>query len=84
MNEIEQALKFLEPEDWRSLGTRIYRCDVTKLRSLLTAAACPVVCLGYLDGDENWHQLCIDKADAALKALGVVDQWCNPRGEDGK
>ena len=74
MNDIEQVLKLLEPDDWRSFGTRIYRCDVTKLRTLLVAAACPVVCRGYLDGGENWHQLCIDKADAALKALEVADQ----------
>lgn len=66
------AAAHLRPEQV-GFGTRIFAFDPIALRDLLIIAACPVVCRGYLDGDEDWHQLCIDKADAAMKALEIAD-----------
>lgn len=63
----------LRPEVGPRISTRVFAFDREALRELLILAACPVVCRGHLDGGENWHQLCIDKADTALAALEVQD-----------
>lgn len=39
------------------------------LREVLIKAVCPIVCRGQLDGGENWHQICLDRADKAMQAL---------------
>lgn len=38
---------------------------------IIISMVCPVVCRGYLDGGENWHQLCLDKADKMMEALNA-------------
>ena len=45
--------------------------DNDKVHALLTLMVCPVMCRGYLDGTENWHELCLDKADRVMTALGM-------------
>lgn len=72
----QEALRWHRSETSAGPGfwaTRIFNADYAALREVLIWAACPVVCRGRLDGDENWHQLCIDKADRALAALEVGD-----------
>lgn len=53
-----------------SVFTQITWWDRNLMLGFLAKAACPVVCRGYLDGGENWHELCIAKAEKALAALG--------------
>ncbi len=38
------------------------------VEAVLLDMVCPIVCRGYLDGDENWHQLCLDKVQAMKEA----------------
>lgn len=56
-----------------SMWTQITWWDRGLMLDFLAKAACPVVCRGYLDGGENWHELCIAKAEKALAALGDMD-----------
>lgn len=42
------------------------------VHALLTRMVCPVVCRGYLDGSENWHNICLHKADDVMRQLGMT------------
>lgn len=46
--------------------------DLDKVHALFTRMACPVVCRGYLDGGENWHELCLNKADEIMRQLDMT------------
>jgi hypothetical protein len=39
------------------------------IREILVDFVCPMPCRGYLDGDENWHQLCLDKVDQMMAVM---------------
>jgi hypothetical protein len=49
-----------------------FRYDPEDMLEMLIKFACPVVCKGHLVPPENWHDVCIDKAERALKVIMSV------------
>jgi hypothetical protein len=37
--------------------------------AILMDMVCPIVCRGRLNGDENWHQLCLDKVNKMMEVM---------------
>lgn len=68
----QAAMHQLRAEQPFPFATNPATCDEDALRALLEMAACPPVCRGHLDGDEDWRQWCIAKAAAAFDILTAV------------
>lgn len=71
LGELQTLLKKHYPDRWTwSTPVPNFWSTYPEARdAILISMVCPVVCRGYLDGDENWHQLCLDKVDKIMEAM---------------
>lgn len=71
MGEFQTLLKKHYPDRW-TWSTPVPNFWATYPEAsdeILTSMVCPVVCRGYLDGGENWHQLCLDKVKTIKEVM---------------
>jgi hypothetical protein len=69
LDVVDELMAKLAPRQHDPMAFGPIKVDLEVMRELLVRAACPVVCAGELDGGENWHQVCLRKADDAMHAL---------------
>ena len=65
---LDEVMKLMAPRGM-GLGSVPWPVDLELLHAFLVRAACPIVCIGVNNDQENWHELCQQKADAAMEAL---------------